>query len=116
MPTDRRLAGPRYDLAVVHSYATPSNVRLVTEDCRKDVAAMAWDTSDVARLVRSLSLNEYQGSVWCMASARMWLDGDAYVKKATAFAPLRAIGVSKVFVKIAFPNNMTILAVVSCHP
>ena len=114
---DRKLNGPRYDLSVAKQWADQSRIFLVTEDCRRDVAALRWTYPEVAELLNALTPDHYWGSEWCATGKGMVIDCDAYALKFdTHLLELSQNGID-LYVKFGFrfPAANYIL-IISCHP
>lgn len=109
--------GPLYGniLEVIKS----ANVRAITEQCTKDVAALEKDESALKdSICRAVKYGQFRGSEWCrINSNNLWAACDAYsfTEKAWIEAAHKEMDCD-FYVKLCIGITGTIVLTVSFHP
>ena len=119
IPADRRslkLPGPRYQLDLVKTKATPDNIRLLTSKCDYDVRhELKWTVADAAELILALEDTDYHDSEWCESGARMLVDCDSYSLRFDIIQLVRSSNGVDIYVKFGFRPTHPLLLLLSCH-
>ena len=100
-------------------------VQYVTDDCRKNIAALGWEIQDVLDHLLLLTPDHYRGSEWCERTMQpgtrrnpdaRWLPCDAYVLKIPYQHPATGWrGPVEYYIKFSFWTNRKLVCLVSCH-
>jgi hypothetical protein len=108
--------GPLYDLERVRGLAQGgAGILLWTRRCVTKVAALAWDESDVARLLDELNPRHYIDSEWC-DNGKAWAAADAYSIKRLEWIPhVNKSMLIEYFIKFAIGSRGNVVLTVSCH-
>lgn len=105
-----------YDLSHIQTNCTSEDVNFVTEDCRNDVASLAWDTAQVFELIKSLNVTHYLNSEWCKINGNQYYPCDAYkITQSSYNKATNRLLPCFYYIKLAVSTGGNLVLIVSCH-
>jgi hypothetical protein len=110
--------GPLYELQRVQAIAAGGDgVYLWTHNSGRDIASLAWDTSDVAKLLGELQANgRFLQSEWCDNGRGAWAACDAYSITRLEWNAYAHKHLSiTYYLKFAVSKTGQVILIASCH-
>lgn len=106
-----------YELAKIQALTEqPGTVNIWTEKCRRDAANLTLNTSDLGKMIRELTNNDYRDSEWCDNGKDFWAACDAYTLMRSEFNEYAGKWFrNKYFLKFAESKTGKLVLMVSCH-
>jgi hypothetical protein len=120
---DRRIPGgplyPKVDVLELLDREGAEAVKPLTDKCIREVADLAFDSEEIATLVRqAVTSGRFRNSEWCQLNSRQntWAAADAYslVRKEWMEAAYKDMDI-EYYLKFAIGITGKLLILVSCH-
>ena len=117
--TNRKIAGPIYDLALVQAAVAQHGVYVINDSAQHHMVhsfTPELDEEELAAFILALTPVHFHASEWCQTSVKMKIDCDAYAMKWDRMNRLEWKYADEIYVKFGFKERHPVCIIVRVHP